>query len=72
MKDKNIGRNYLERTTLLRAGVRAFVLISGELTGAEMAQVLIKALPAIVRFVKSESGPYLVKVFKDGSIERWL
>jgi hypothetical protein len=33
MKDKRIRRNQLERDALLAAGVRAFVLTSGNLTG---------------------------------------
>jgi hypothetical protein len=46
-KDKWIRRREVERQALLRAGVAAFVLTAGEMTGAEMAQAFADACPRI-------------------------
>lgn len=72
MKDQAIYHNYLERITLQRAGVRAFVLVSGRLRGFEMAEILVKALPAIKEFARKNAAPFLAKIYRDGSIGRWL
>lgn len=43
-KDKAIKRNELERRALFNAEIAAFFLTSGELSGDETAQAIIKAL----------------------------
>lgn len=45
-KDSHIKHRLVERTALLEAGVRAFVLVSGNITGSEMATIFVKALPS--------------------------
>lgn len=72
MKDKQIYHNHVERTALLASGVRAFVLITGQMRGVDMAELLTKKLSKIIEFTRNNRGPFLVKIFKDGSIERWL
>jgi predicted nuclease of predicted toxin-antitoxin system len=71
-KDSHIKHRLVERTALMEAGVRAFVLVSGNLTGAEMAQIFVKALPRMRRFAAKHSPPFIAKVFRDSSIEMWV
>lgn len=72
MKDKEIDHNYIERITLIRAGVRAFTLASGRLRGIEMAEILVNSLDRIIEFTRNNQAPFLAKIFKDGTIERML
>lgn len=66
MKDKRIRRNRLERDALLSAGVRAFVLTSGNLTGPEMAQVLAAHLVRMARILRGNPGPFVAGVSRSG------
>jgi predicted nuclease of predicted toxin-antitoxin system len=67
-KDKRIRYRSHEQTALLQSGVRAFVLIAGNLTGREMAEVFVHALPAIRRFVASHQPPFIAKVTRRGTV----
>jgi hypothetical protein len=37
--------------------VAAFILIAGDLNGQEMAQIFLKAMPKIIRFLKAQQRP---------------
>jgi hypothetical protein len=50
------------------AKVRAFVLTSTQLQGAEMAAAFIKALPWIKRIVASNVPPFVARVSKTGKV----
>lgn len=52
----------------MKAGVAAFILTSGDLHGEEMAQIFVKALPRITRFLQKYAKPFIAKVAKDGSV----
>jgi hypothetical protein len=52
--------------------VRAFILVSGNLSGQEMAQIFVKALPRMTRFASRNSPPFIAKIFRDGSVELWV
>jgi predicted nuclease of predicted toxin-antitoxin system len=67
-KDHRIRYRHVERLALMRAGVAAFILTSGDLQGEEMAQIFVKALPRITRFLKNHSRPFIAKVARDGSV----
>ncbi|MEP6889228.1 MAG: hypothetical protein ABI955_00860 [Nitrospirota bacterium] len=49
-------------------GVAAFILTSGDLQGEEMAQIFVKALPRIERFLQKHAKPFIAKIAKDGSV----
>ena len=72
MKDKNIKHNYIERRMLLSSKVKAFLFVPGNLKAIEMAEIIIKALPKIVRFVKRYEAPFLARIEKDSSVKMWL
>lgn len=71
-KDRNIRYNLVERTALLNAGVAAFVLTSGQMSGADMANAFVKALPKIARFLEKYTPPFIARVHKDGKVEMWI
>jgi hypothetical protein len=71
-KDKQIRYNELERIALLSAGVASFILVSGNLAGADMAVAYIKALPKIARFLSYQKRPFIAKVDKSGSVSLWI
>lgn len=51
-KDHRIRYRGPELAALQQAQVRAFVLTGGDLQGAEMGQIFVRALAAIKRFVR--------------------
>jgi predicted nuclease of predicted toxin-antitoxin system len=71
-KDSHIKHRLVEPTALLESGVRAFVLVSGNVTGPEMATIFVKALPRMTRFAAKHAPPFIAKVHRDGSIEIWI
>lgn len=62
MKDKRIRRVRIEREALLTAGVRAFVLTSGNLTGPEMAEVFTQHLRGMARLSSTRPAPFVASV----------
>lgn len=71
-KDKAIRSNEVELTALVRAGVACFVITSGEMTGEDMANAYIKALPQIARFLKNKPRPFIARVSPEGNVEMWI
>jgi predicted nuclease of predicted toxin-antitoxin system len=61
-KDARIRFRVLERNALLAAGVRAFVLTSGNLRGEEMAEVFVRNLDRMVRLVERRPGPFIARI----------
>jgi hypothetical protein len=68
MKDKRIRRTRLEREALLAAGVRAFVLTAGNLTGPEMAEVFARQIRRISRTALNHPPPFVAGVRKDSVV----
>jgi len=71
-KDKAIRSNEVELTALIRAGVACFVISSGEMTGEDMANAFIKALPHIARFINNKPRPFIARVSPEGNVEMWI
>jgi len=68
-KDKNIRYRAIELQALLAAKVRAFVLTArGDLTGAEVGQIFVKAPPAMKKLCKTTEPPFIAHVNRDGSV----
>ena len=67
-KDTWIRRRSNERTALMHTGVRAFVLVAGNLSGSEMARVFVTALPAMHRFIARHNPPFIAKVTRSGAV----
>ncbi|MBI2177536.1 MAG: hypothetical protein HYU38_04215 [Candidatus Tectomicrobia bacterium] len=69
-KDKGIKSRSIYIQAIVRADAAAFVLTAGNLTGPQMAEVFVRALPAIVRFVETFSPPFIVTVSRAGELTR--
>jgi predicted nuclease of predicted toxin-antitoxin system len=68
-KDKNIRYRAIEIQALVAAKVRAFVLTArGDLTGAEVGKIFVKALPAMKKLCHSAEPPFIARVSRDGSV----
>jgi hypothetical protein len=67
-RDTRIRYRSLERAALMQAGVRAFVLVAGNLSGPEMATAFVTALPAIRRFVARYQPPFIARVTRRGTV----
>ncbi len=69
-KDARIRYRPNERSALERAGVIAFVLTAGNLTGSEMAKVFVKALARIERAATSVKSPALFTFGRSGRLQK--
>ena len=68
-KDNHLRYRKVETNALISANVRAFVLTArGDLSGAEIGQIFVKALPTIRRLCATGSGPFAAHVSRDGSV----
>jgi predicted nuclease of predicted toxin-antitoxin system len=68
-KDERIRFHIAEIEALRRANVKAFVLTARkDLTGQEMAEIFLKALPKIRRLATKQQPPFIAKVGRDGSV----
>lgn len=67
-KDTRIRYREIERMALMNAGVRAFVLTAKNLQGSEMANIFVRALPAIQRFATRHTPPFIAKITRSGSV----
>jgi hypothetical protein len=61
-KDKRIRKRPLEREALINAGVRAFVLVSGNLKKDAMAAIFRAAMPAILELIAIQPPPFIARV----------
>lgn len=68
-KDKMIRRRFFERQTLINAGVRAFVLGSGNLNGQAMAAILSAAMPAMLKLIAEQQPPFIARIDQAAKIE---
>lgn len=71
-KDEQIRRNPLERDAIERARVKAFFLTQQGLSGPEMGEIFIRALPGMVRRAARQSGPFIFTVSRSGVFARVL
>jgi hypothetical protein len=70
-KDDRISRNKLERIAVARAQIKMFILISQGLKGEEMAEIFIKAIDKMEKFVLKHPAPFIAKVSREGKINPW-
>lgn len=69
-KDERIRYRPLELQALKFARVRVFILISGNVRGAETAAILLKAMPKILETISGQAGPFIYFVYKDSTLRR--
>jgi len=71
-RDDKIRHRSHERTALIQASVRAFVLARRTLSGPAMAEAFVQALPAMRRFVAQHPAPFIARVTQAGSVSLLL
>jgi len=67
-KDGNIRRRPLESGALMAAGVKAFILTSGNLRSVEQAEVFRVALPKMLAICAGHAGPFIARVTRSGDV----
>lgn len=67
-KDDQLRFNPLQRLAIYSAAVPVFILAQGNLTGAQMAEAFVAALPAMKRFVRRMERPFIVTVMRNGDL----
>lgn len=70
-RDTRIQHNPLEAQALQQANVGAFVFVPRNLTGAEMAEILVRALPHIEKAAKETKRPFILKIYRDGTLKEF-
>ena len=69
-RDDRIRYRPLEAAAARNARVGMFVLVSKNLTGPQTAEVILKALGRIRRFLAARRRPFIAKIHRDGKVER--
>ena len=67
-KDKMMRRRPAEQLAIVKHGVRAFSLTSGEMKAQEMAEVFLKAMPKMKRLLRKHPEPFIAAVTRSGDI----
>jgi predicted nuclease of predicted toxin-antitoxin system len=70
-KDARIGKNKIERLAVADAEVRMFVLVSQNLSGADMANIFLQAIPEMEKFTLKNIAPFIAKVDRDSKVKVW-
>lgn len=68
-RDKAIQHNPLEKRAIQNARVGFFVLSSPEVTGEELAQIIVKALPVIERIALTANKPFIARIVRSGAVK---
>ena len=71
-RDDRIRYRLHERTALIQAGVRAFVLVRRSISGPAMAAAFVNALPAMRQFVARYPAPFIARVTQTGNVSLLL
>ena len=71
-QERRLHYNPLELRVLLGSGAGTFIFVAKGLTGAGLAECVVRALPALRRFVRRHPRPFVAKVYVDGRVQRVL
>lgn len=66
--DARIRYRRLELTAALNAGVGMFVIVSKNLTGPQIADILLASSKRIRRFILHNPKPFVARIYRDGTI----
>jgi predicted nuclease of predicted toxin-antitoxin system len=70
-KDARISKNQLERLAIANAKVKMFILTSQNLSGQDMANIFLLAIPNMRELIRINSAPFIAKIYKNGSVKIW-
>jgi hypothetical protein len=71
-KDEQILHRPAEIVALFEASTAVFVLVGGDLKGAEIARAWVVALPAMRSLVAATDVPFVARVYADGAVSMAL
>lgn len=67
-KDKHIRYRNSEKLAVKKANARMFAISGGNLKGIEMANILVKALPKIDKFILKHKPPFIARITKSCNV----
>jgi hypothetical protein len=67
-KDEAMQRGEIEKIAIRNAKARVFILVRGDLSAQEMAEIFVKALSPMARVVRKNPPPFIAKVYRAGSV----
>lgn len=67
-RDKMIGRRKLQLDALLNAGVKAFVLVTEDLTDEQNAEIVINQIDQILEMIEENKKPFMAKIRRDAVV----
>ncbi|MEH1922294.1 hypothetical protein [Nostoc sp.] len=70
-KDSAIINNCLERIAVASAQIKLFTFASQNLTGEEMAEIFLKAIGSMQRFIRKHPAPFIAKIYRDRKVSMW-
>ncbi len=70
-RDAMIGRRVLELDALLAAKARVFVVVAKEYTDEASGNIIIAALPKIMKMLDESRFPFIARIRADGSVVLW-
>ena len=68
-KDKLIRKRPIEREALVAAHVRAFVFTGGNMSGVEMAESIVAAIPRMLRVIAATEPPFIARITGSGAVD---
>ena len=71
-KDQNIRRNPLERRAYEDAKLRGFVVTGKDMSGKDLAAILVRCLPGMVRRSAGRTGPLLFAISAGGVFSKLI
>lgn len=70
-KDANIGKNQIERMAVTSANLRMFVLASQNFSGSDMADIFVRSILEMKKFISSNPAPFIAKVYSNATVKQW-
>ncbi len=70
-RDKNIRYRGPEKAALIQANARLIVVRAKNTTGQDIADILIKHINRIYRFVNKHDAPFIAGITRDGKITKY-
>ena len=71
-KDQHLDRNQIELVALLESGAACFVLTAGSMTGHEMADAFLRAMPSIGKCLEKFPAPFVARLTAAGRVQMHL
>ena len=71
-KDQHIRRNPLERAAYQNARLRGFVVTGVDMSGIDLAQLLVRCLPGMVRRAAGRPGPLMFTISGGGIFSKLM